>query len=443
MRNRSKIFLAVSLAVATAALADLAGSYVVPLDDEAIRYATRAADDPVERLNRKIARGDVKLEFDDAHGYLRSVLKALGISVESQVLVFSKTSFQAAAISPRWPRALYFNDSTAVGSVHSSDLLEFASVDPRLGVIFYTLDQKKVAKPHFDRRDAACLQCHDSGGPTLGVPGLMVRSVYPDPSGMPVFQAGDFFTDQRSPLNERWGGWYVTGTHGEMTHMGNAVVHDRDNPEKLEGAAGLNVTDLSRKFDTEAYLTPHSDIVALMTLEHQARMTNLITRVGYETAITMEGQAAFNKAYHEPADELSEVARHRIDSAVEQLVEYMVFLDEAKLDAPVKGTSGFAEAFERVGPRDRKGRSLRDFDLVQRMFRYPLSYLIYSEAFDGMPEAARERIYRRLFDVLTERERSPRYAKLSSNDRLALLEILRDTKKDLPDYWKSPAANAR
>jgi hypothetical protein len=443
MQNRSKIFLGVSLTVASAALADLAGSYVVPLDDEAIRYATRPADDPVERLNRKIAQGEVKLEFDDAQGYLRSVLRALEIPVESQVLVFSKTSFQAAAISPAWPRALYFNDSTAVGSVHSSDLLEFASVDPKLGVIFYTLDQKKAAKPHFERRDAACLQCHDSGGPTLGVPGLMVRSVYPDPTGMPVFQAGDFFTDQRSPLKERWGGWYVTGTHGEMTHMGNAVARDRENPEKLEGAAGLNVTDLSRRFDTAAYLTPHSDIVALMTLEHQARMTNLITRVGYETAITLQGQAAFNRAYHQPADELSNVARHRIDSAVEQLVEYMLFLDEAKLDAPIKGTSGFAAAFEKPGPRDRKGRSLRDFDMTQRMFRYPLSYMIYSEAFDGMPEAARERIYRRLFDVLTEQDKSPRYAKLSSDDRRAILEIVTDTKKNLPDYWKTSRTASR
>ena len=443
MRNRYKFLLAFSLATATAALADLAGSYVVPLDDEAIRYATRAADDPVERLNGKIARGELKLEFDDSHGYLRSVLRALEIPVESQVLVFSKTSFQAALISPSRPRALYFNDSTAVGSVHSSDLLEFASVDPKLGVIFYTLEQKKVDKPHFDRRDAACLQCHDAGGPTLGVPGLMVRSVYPDSSGMPVFQAGDFFTDQRSPLKERWGGWYVTGTHGQMTHMGNAVARDRENPENLEGAAGLNVTDLSRKFDTGAYLTPHSDIVALMTLEHQARMTNLITRVGYETAITLAGQAAFNQAYHQPPDELSDVARHRVDSAVEQLVEYMLFLDEANLSAPVKGTSGFGEAFQKAGPRDRRGRSLRDFDLQQRMFRYPLSYMIYSEAFDGMPEAARERIYRRLFDVLTEKEKAPRFARLSPDDRRAILEILRDTKRDLPDYWKAAPAGAR
>ena len=443
MRNRYKFLLGVSVAVATAALADLAGSYIVPLDDEAIQYATRAADDPVERLNQKIAQGAVRLEFDDAHGYLRSVLRELRIPVESQVLVFSKTSFQSALISPSAPRALYFNDSTAVGSVHSSDLLEFASVDPKLGVIFYTLDQKRVAKPHFDRRDAACLQCHDSGGPTLGVPGLMVRSVYPDPSGMPVFQAGDFYTDQRSPLKERWGGWYVTGTHGEMTHMGNAVARDRDHPEILEGAAGLNVTDLSRKFKTGDYLTPHSDIVALMTLEHQARMTNLITRVGYETAMTLESQTAFNQAYHQPADELSDGARHRIDSAVEQLVEYMLFVDETKLDGPIRGTSGFAEAFEKAGPRDRNGRSLRDFDLTQRMFRYPLSYMIYSEAFDGMPGAARERIYRRLFDVLTAREKSPRFARLTSNDRRAILDILRDTKKDLPDYWDASAAGAR
>jgi hypothetical protein len=443
MRNRYKIFLAVSLAVATAAFADLAGSYVVPLDDQAIQYSTRPADDPVERLNHKIARGEVKLEFDDTHGYLRSVLRELGVRVESQILVFSKTSFQAPLISPRWPRALYFNDSTAVGSVHSSDMLEFASVDPKLGVVFYTLDQKKVDKPHFDRRDTACLQCHDSGGPTLGVPGLMVRSVYPDPSGMPVFQAGDFLTDHRSPLKERWGGWYVSGTHGDMTHMGNAVVQNPSNAEKLEGTAGLNVTDLSGKFDTGAYLTPHSDIVALMTLEHQARMTNLITRVGYETAITIEGQTAFNQAYHQPADALSDVARHRIDSAVEQLVEYMLFVDETKLDGPIKGTSGFAEAFQKEGPRDRKGRSLRDFDLTQRMFRYPLSYMIYSEAFDGMPVAARQRIYRRLFDILTEKEKSPRFARLSTDDRRAILEILRDTKKGLPDYWNTSMADAR
>ena len=260
---------------------------------------------------------------------------------------------------------------------------------------------------------------------------------------MPVFQAGDFFTDHRSPLQDRWGGWYVTGTHGDVTHMGNAVVRDREHPEKLEGAAGLNVTDLTGKFETGAYLTPHSDIVALMTLEHQTRITNLITRVGYETAMALRDQAKFNQAYHQRADEMSESTRHRIDSAVEEMLQYMLFVDEAKLDAPIKGTSGFAESFQKAGLPDRKGRSLRDLDLQTRLFRYPLSYMIYSEAFDGMPEGARQRIYRRLFDVLTEKDKSKRYQGLSAIDRRAILEILRDTRKGLPAYWKSATLAVR
>jgi hypothetical protein len=417
-----------------AVLADLNGSYLVPLDDEAIQYS-RPADDPVARLNQKIARGEVKLSFDDSHGYLRSVLQALNVPAESQLLVFSKTSFQASLISPAWPRALYFNDATVVGSVHSSEMLEFASVNPRGGVVFYTLDQEKADKPRFERRDEACLQCHASQS-TLGVPGLLVRSVYPEPSGMPMFRAGDYITDQRSPVQDRWGGWYVTGTHGAMTHMGNAVVRDRDHPEKLEGAAGWNVTDLKARFDTGAYLTPHSDIVALMTLEHQTRMTNLITRVGYEISIALNDQEKFNKAFGEPAGQVSASTHHRIDSAVEEMVKYMLFVDEAKLDAPVQGTSGFREAFQNAGLRDHKGRSLRDFDMETRMFRYPLSYMIYTDAFDNMPVPARERIYRRLFDVLSGTDKSKAYARLSNSDRQNILEILTDTKKDLPSYWR-------
>jgi len=245
-RNPAKVALAFFLA-ATLAFADLSGSFILPLDDETILYSKRTANDPVARLNQRIARGGVKLEFDESQGYLRSVLQALNVPRESQVLVFSKTSFQAPLISPRQPRALYFNDSTAVGFVRAGDVLEFAAVDPQLGPIFYTLAQEKTDKPRMERRDTSCLQCHDAGA-TLGVPGLLIRSVYPDPSGMPIFEAGDFFTDHRSPLPERWGGWYVTGRHGDTGHMGNSVVRDRDHAQQLEGPAALNVTDLARKF---------------------------------------------------------------------------------------------------------------------------------------------------------------------------------------------------
>ena len=431
----TKLISVVLLGFAALAVAGLGGSYLVPLDHEAIQYAKRPVRDPVHVLGDRIAKGEVKLEFDETHGYLRGLLKALEVPIESQVLVFSKTSFQAALISPRRPRALYHNERVAVGSVRGSDVLELASQDPQLGTIFYTLDNEKVERPRFQRRDDACLQCHQSGA-TLGVPGLVVRSVYPGPSGMPMFQAGGSITDHRNPLKQRWGGWYVTGTHGSMTHMGNAVVRDPDHPEKLGDRTTLDVKDLSQKFDTGAYLTPHSDIVSLMTLEHQTHMSNLITRVGFETLLAQNYQETLNHALGLPASDNSESMRHRIDSAVEEMVEYMLFTDEAPLEGPVRGTADFARVFSQQGPRDKQGRSLRDFDLEKRLFRYPLTYMIYSEAFDSMPAAALDRIYRKLYDVLTGEAKNPNFARLRESDRRAIYEILLETKGDLPAYWR-------
>jgi hypothetical protein len=414
-------------------LAGLNGSYLLPLDHQAIQYSKAPVDDAIARLQRRIDSGEVKLQSDDNFGYLRSVLRALDVPESSQVLVFSKTSFQAPRIAPRTPRALYFNDRLAVGFVRTGDVLEFASLDPKLGVVFYTLDQAPSAHPRFDRRDT-CLQCHQSGG-TLGVPGLVVRSVFPDSTGMPLFHAGTFVTDHRSPLKERWGGWYVTGTHGAQSHMGNAVVEDRDQPDKLSTDATQNLADLHGKVDTGAYLTPHSDIVALMTLEHQTQMVNLITRVGWEARLALYDNEAINKALVgqavSPAG-LSESTTHRIDAAAEELVAYMLFSGETRLTAPIQGTSDFALEFSKLGPKDRQGRSLREFDMRTRMFRYPCSYMIYSEAFDAMPQVVRDRVYRRLFEVLSGKDTSAPFAHLSAADRKAIYEILRATKTGLP-----------
>ncbi|MBI4903088.1 MAG: hypothetical protein HY820_05595 [Acidobacteria bacterium] len=424
---------------ATFAYAELSGSYLVPLDHEAIRYAKTPVTDPIARLAQKVASGEVKLEFEDnGYGYLRSMLMALDLNVDSQVLVFSKTSFQAPRIGARTPRALYFNDSMSLGIVRGGDVLELAAVDPKQGVIFYSLDQERVDKPRFERRDT-CLQCHQSGG-TLGVPGIVVRSVYPEPSGMPIFNAGTYVSDHRSPLKERWGGWYVTGTHGDARHMGNAVVRDRDKPDQLEPDGTQNLTDLGRKFDTGAYLSPYSDIVALLTLEHQTHMTNLITRVNYETRMALHYQEGINKAFRQPDSTFSDSTKRRIDSAVEEMVTYMLFAEEIQLQAPVKGATTFAQTFARRGPRDRKGRSLRDFDLKTRIFKYPLTYMIYADNFDGMPEEAKARIYRRLFDVLTGKDTNKKFARLTVADRKAILEILMDTKAGLPGYWKAAPA---
>ncbi len=418
------------------ALAGLSGSYVVPLDNEAIQYATRPVDDPVARLQKKIASGELKLNFNDEHGYLDSVLKALDVPVESQVLVFSKTSFQAPRISPRMPRALYFNDDVSVGFVRGGDVVEVAAHDPKQGVIFYTLDQEATPSPKFERRDT-CLQCHQSGA-TLGVPGVLVSSVYPEPSGMPLFQNGTLLVTQTRPISERWGGWYVTGTHGEMKHRGNAVVKDKSKPDVLETENTQNQTDLTGRFDTGAYLSPYSDIAALLVLEHQTHMTNLITRVGFETRMAEMSSRVINKALGEPEDKLSESSTRRINNAAEELLEYMLFSGEAKITDQIRGNSGFAEKFAKVGPRDKQGRSLRDFDLNSRIFKYPCSYMIYSESFDSLPELARERILRRLWEVLTSDQTKPAFAHLSASDRKAILEIVTATKKNLPSWWGKP-----
>jgi hypothetical protein len=421
---------ALAAGAAVLALGEYSGSYVVPLDHEAIQYAKLPVDDAATRLERSIAGGKAQLEFEENTGYLRSLLKALDVPVESQVLVFSKTSFQAPRIGPGTPRALYFNDTVSIGYVRGGDVVEVAALDPKQGTIFYTLDQDPAVKPAFVRRDTACLQCHASGG-TAGVPGLFVRSVYPEPTGMPLFHAGGFVTDHRSPFKERWGGWYVTGTHGQnQTHMGNAFARDRSAPDQLERDGTQNVTSLQHRFDTGAYLSPHSDLVALMVLEHQTRMWNLLTRLGWETRMAVHSQAEMNRILKRPENELSESAERRIGSGVEEVLGYMLFVDEAPLSEPVAGTSGFAKVFASRGP-------LRDFDLKTRLFRLPCSYMIYSEAFDALPDPAKERLYRRLWQVLNGEDKTAKFAKLTAEQRRDILETLRKTKKGLPDYWKS------
>ncbi len=158
-----------------------------------------------------------------------------------------------------------------------------------------------------------------------------------------------------------------------------------------------------------------------MTLEHQTRMTNLITRIGWDTRI----------AQHD-----GKLDDAKLNGEVEEMVTYMLFADERQIREPIAGVSTFTKTFPERGPRDKQGRSLRDFDLKTRMFKYPLSYMIYSAAFDAMPDVVRARVYQRLYDVLSGKEQSEKYARLTAEDRKAILEIVRDTKPNLPAYWK-------
>lgn len=401
----------------------------LPFAEAPINYRSSKLNDPVAKLEKQLERGEIKLHYDSRHGYLKSVLDALHISVSSQTLVFSKTSFQFPEISPATPRALYYNDDVYVGQVHNGKFLEFVSFDPMQGAIFYVMDEHRDKHPRFERSETDCIQCHVAGS-TKGIPGVMLRSVFTKPDGNADAAARSYITGQESPLNQRWGGWYVTAKSGGQGGMANVLSTDPRNPEQLDRAPGANLMSLAGPFDTSAYLAGSSDIVALMVLAHQTQMHNLITLTNYQTRLALYKQSAA-----EASGTNSGQNRRRFEAPAEQLVRYLLFANEAPLETPIAGTSDFARQFTARGPRDSQGRSLREFDLQKRIFKYPCSYLIYSEAFDAIPAPAKDYIYHRLFEILSGREQSPEFATLSSQDRRAILEILVATKPGLPEEW--------
>jgi len=408
-----KLLVLASFAAAALFAQSLEDIFYIPLDHPAIRYSEQTPNDPIARLEKKLETGRVKLDYaPNGWGYLPSILKQLGININSQVLVFSKGSIQAEQIGPRTPRAIYFSDDVSVGYVQRGEVLELAGLDPAQGVYFYTLDAAKTAQPQFSRRED-CLRCHQ-GPTTLGVPGLMISSIHPRSEGPGEGHGSAFITDHRTPITQRWGGWYVTGTTGSQAHFGNNTnLVDPLHSGRAMADGTQNLTELKQFFDTSKYLAPASDLVALMTLEHQTRMTNLMTRVGWDARVAVQ-EKKLDKAV--------------LDREVEQLVGYLLFTDEAPLIEPVAGVSTFTKTFEARGPRDPQGRSLRDFDLHTRLFKYPLSYMIYSAAFDGMPAIVRDRVYHRLRDVVCGSTR------ILAADRKAAVEILRATKPDLPPF---------
>jgi len=382
-------------------------------------YRTATRTDPVADLARRIENGDARLELRGPRGLLDSLLAALDIDPASQVLVFSTTSLQVGNISPRTPRAIYFNDDVYVAWVQGGGPIEIASMDPVLGPVFYLLAHEEGAR--LEQQNERCLRCHDSLSLSgEGVPRFIVGSGYIGTDGSIVTHEGWILTSQRTPFRNRFGGWYVTGRHGEQVHLGNIVVRDVYALRDLEALRNGNLDSLEGLVDTSDYAAPGSDIVALLVLQHQIDVQNEISRVNYKVRQAL---------YHDEA-----ASRDEIAALVEPLVETMLFVGETPLEGPIVGSSGFRERFERRGPRDAAGRSLRELDLERRLMRYPLSYQIYSKAFDALPAVAKAQVYRRLEHILGGEDESEQFAHLSPEDRAALLEILNETKPDFAAF---------
>lgn len=413
-------------------------------DSHAVGHAdTIVVNDPIARLQRRLDAGEAALERDSTFGYLPALLKALNIPVSSQGLVFSRTSLQTDKIAPWAPRALYFNDDVYVGYVQESHFLEIASIDPNAGAVFYTLSQEPRARPQFTRETTTCLMCHQSKAATGGVPGVMVISTIADRNGYPIVGVHSGTTTDQTPIAQRFGGWYVTGSTGPHGHAGNVVspllgheVYDKQHyRETFDMTAASTRTDLAGMFDSVPYLSRHSDLVALMVLVHQTSVHNLITAahdaateyVRYDPAAAGGGRPANTDAY------VSESAV-RMQRTIDLLVRGLLMVGEAAPLAPLRGTSGFAEEFARAGgpsaPRDGQGRSLRDLDLEHRLFKYPLSFLIYSDSFESMPLVARRAVYARLWQVFNGTDPDPEYQRIAPADRAAMREILMATKPE-------------
>ena len=424
------------IATASAGAATLAERFSASFRHPAIEYGTRPRTDRVAQLNARLRTGEASLRFDRRSGFLPAVLDALDVPVESQTLVFSKTSLQSDFIGPDNPRAIYFTDDVAVAWIRGAPALELAALDPRQGVMFYALSQRRRARGF--QRPRSCLECHVSDA-TLGLPGLAVGSAVIDPEGAPYVSIP---IDQRTPISSRWGGWYVTGDTGLGPHVGNTVATDPDEPMLLEDEANFNLPTVEDRFDTSGYLTPYSDIAALMVLEHQTHMTNLLIRTGWEFRVAAyEGRATHGLFRAPGAAGGNATLREAVGeddtlrAAVRALVDYMLFVDESPLTDRMVGNAGFETMFAARGPVDRRGRTLRQIDLDLRLFRYPCSYMIHTPAFDALPADAKNAVYRRLWQVLSGADDDPRYEHLTRGDRQAVVEILRDTKPDLPVYF--------
>jgi hypothetical protein len=428
MRPPSLRFLCVLVLGTFAPLADAAEDY----EQAPIDYSASTPADAITRLEARLASGALTLAGDD-RTVLSTLLRELGVPVASQVLVFSKTSFQRSRITPTHPRALYFSDTAYIGWVPGG-LIEFTAIDPQLGPIFYAFDPRAKPTPRPTPRfvrDEDCLRCH-GGNFVRGIPGVFVRSVFPDATGEPLFRHGSKIVDHRTPFEDRWGGWYVTGAHGTAHHRGNLLAREDGDTLVFPAEKGANVTDLSPYFDPAPYLAPTSDIVALLVLEHQMSVQNALTQAAFDARRMLHYQEGLQKAFKEPltTEPAYDSVKSVFASATRSVVDALLLKDEAPLPAGLAGSADFVRAYEATGPRTADGRSLRQLSLAGHLFQHRCSPLIYSDMFRSLPAPLKRQICTALDRALAAESPDARYAYLSIAERTTLRTLLRETHPD-------------
>lgn len=361
--------------------------------------------------------------YDPSLGYLKSFLKAFNIPSSSQTLVFSKTSLQARRINSKNPRALYFSEDIHVGWVPSGDFLEVAVSSPTTGMNFYTVERGDT-QPQLVQKTHECLRCH-AGSMTREIPGLMVRSLYPLNSGQPIFKAGSQIINQTIPLKKRWGGWFVTGI--SVKHLGNRVY--KETTEGVDGGTPLHPGTFNNK-----YLNNSSDVIALLVLEHQAQLHTLLSALTIHTRRALYEQQVLDE-YLERTKPVSDSSRTRIKHHADNVLKYMFFVDETRIPEIDVSQSIFAQDFSSLTPHDKKNRTLYQLQMKRRMFRYPFSYMVYSDTFNQLPSEALNYLWPEIARILNPQFIHPGYEHLNREDKIAIKEILLETHPAATTYW--------
>ena len=421
------------------AIAQLPFGALAQIDDyeqPPINYSKSQPHDAISRLEKRLVSGRVKFGGDNKE-IAHALLRELQVPEASQIVVFSKTSFQRKRIEPTHPRALYFSDSCYVGWVPGG-LMEITTIDPELGPVFYSFDPHALPQNNSPRftRDSDCLTCHATSG-VNNMPGVFARSIFPDCDGEPLLRHGSEMVDYRTPFDHRWGGWYVTGQHGTATHRGNVFAQERGDELVVDFHKGANVTNLSTFFETGNYLRGDSDIVALMVFEHQLAMQNAIVQANFRCRRMMDYQ---RKLQHDLKEAVTEEPTYDsvksvFASCARDVVDCLLFKDEATLPDGIKGSAAFQRAFKANAKNVKGTGSLKDLSLQSHLFENRCSYLIYSESFLALPKLLKERIYDGLDQALRSKTPDERYSYLGTDERARIVAILRSTHSELAAKW--------
>ena len=404
-----------------------------PFEEPPINYTATQPHDRVTRINDAFRQQADAIRSLPAKKRLRWLLEQLDVPIESQLLVFSKTSLQRNLISPETPRALFFSDEAYVGWAAGGGF-EVTVFDANLGTTFYLLDQHESGPTPLLARSGECLLCHTRHDHT---PSLRTRSVFPDANGEPLSGSGGSNIEPSTPLAERWGGWYVTGAEGTLRHRGNSIGKSIDDFEGPTAKMGKTLTSLKDLVDTHRYPLNTSDIVPLLMHDHQVHVHNVLATANQDARIALYRWPAMREILGLPLDAPpSGSCLVVFNSQADKVIEALLCKDEAAFPAEGIHSDGvFEKAYARTRKPDAKNRSLRDLDLATRIFRYRCSPLIYSQSFATLPKPLREIILLKLSAGLRAFPPSQNFAHLAEAERATIHEILTATMPDLPARW--------